>query len=112
MVSQSDNDNFSSPIFVDPGHGKIIGKNDQLVIKVNSRSTGGAYCLFERITQPRKGVGLHIHENEDETYYILEGEYEIQCGDQIYSASKGSVAVLPRKIPHASRNISNEVSRA
>ena len=55
---------------------------------------------------------MHIHENEDEIYHILEGEYEIQCGDETYKATTGAVAVLPRRIPHASRNVSNQVSRA
>ena len=112
MVRPSNKNYPTSPIFVDPGSGEVIGKNDQLVTKVSSKSTGGAYCLFERITQPGTGVELHIHENEDEIYHILEGEYEIRCGDVIYKASKGAVAVLPRKIPHSSRNVSDEVSRA
>jgi len=38
-------------------------------------------------------------------FYLLEGECEVQCGDRTFEVSKGSLAILPRKIPHGFRNI-------
>ncbi|MGI8905186.1 MAG: cupin domain-containing protein [Candidatus Sumerlaeaceae bacterium] len=79
---------------------------------ITSASTGGQYCAFEVITGPGEGVPLHIHGREDEVYYILEGAYEIQCGEKVFRAEVGTMAVLPRNVPHSFRNPGTIASRA
>ena len=44
-------------------------------------------------------------------FYVLEGECEVQCGDRTFKATKGSLAILPRKVPHGFRNIGTAPSR-
>ncbi len=73
--------------------------------KVRSEQTDGAYAVVENIIPPQAGPPAHVHHNEDEIFYVVEGEFEIRCGDEIYHASAGDLAVLPRNVPHAFRNI-------
>ncbi len=75
-------------------------------------STQGEYCAFEFVTPPGEGVPLHVHAREDEVYYILEGALEIRCGGRVFAAETGTMAVLPRNIPHAFRNAGTTASRA
>lgn len=75
-----------------------------LVCRVSSESTGGEYCAFQFVSPPGDGVPLHVHAHEDELYYILEGTLEIRCGGKTYTAGVGSMAMLPRNVPHAFRN--------
>lgn len=42
--------------------------------------------------------------------YVLEGEYEIQCGDETVRARPGSFVFAPRKIPHRLANVSGRPS--
>ena len=49
---------------------------------------------------------MHTHHKEDEALYVLEGEYEIQCGDQTVRAKPGSFVFAPRDIPHNLTNVS------
>jgi uncharacterized RmlC-like cupin family protein len=50
---------------------------------------------------------LHVHHSEDEAIYILEGEYEIQCGNQLVNATPGTFVFLPRHVPNSYRNITD-----
>jgi quercetin dioxygenase-like cupin family protein len=54
---------------------------------------------------------LHTHHRKDQALYILEGEYEVQCGDQKVRAAKGSFVFAPRKIPHKLTDVSQAPSR-
>src|SRR5688572_10228546 len=42
----------------------------------------------------------HTHRNEDESYYILEGEIRFWIGDEIVDARAGDFIHLPKNIPH------------
>ena len=67
-------------IVVNPGEGKALHMlGTLLTVKIGSDSTGGAYALIEEIEPPRWSSPPHIHRHEDETFYILEGEYGITC---------------------------------
>ena len=47
---------------------------------------------------------LHLHTREDETFFILEGSLEVQCGDRLLTLEKNATAYLPRNIPHSYKN--------
>ena len=55
---------------------------------------------------PGAGTPLHTHHREDEALYVLEGEHEIQCGDQMVRAGPGLFVFAPRGIPHRLTNVS------
>jgi quercetin dioxygenase-like cupin family protein len=61
---------------VGPGEGSkslwVFG--ELLTCKVTSRQTGGAYSLFEVVTQSGDGPPPHVQHREDEAFYVLEGE--------------------------------------
>jgi len=63
-------------------------------------------------TMPGDGVPAHVHDRDEEFYYVLEGAYEFQAGDQRYVAEAGSIVVIPRHVPHSFRNSSGAVARA
>lgn len=67
-------------------------------LKASQRSTGGALSVFE--TTIEAGPPLHVHDLEDECFYVLEGELSIRCGSDIFGASAGSFVFLPRGRPH------------
>ncbi len=97
------------PLFVRPGEGQTFA---DLTCRVSSASTQGAYCAFEFVTPAGGGVPLHVHAREDELYYILEGAFEIECNGRVFTAESGAMAVLPRNLPHAFRNIGETPARA
>jgi len=66
-----------------------------------SAETGGAFALLEATAPPESAVPLHLHTREDETFFILEGSLEVQCGDRLLMLENNATAYLPRNIPHS-----------
>jgi uncharacterized cupin superfamily protein len=42
---------------------------------------------------------------------VLEGEFEIMCGGEVYTATAGTIAFLPRGVPHTFRNVGATIGR-
>jgi mannose-6-phosphate isomerase-like protein (cupin superfamily) len=94
------------PISIKPGEGKVLDVlGEILTIKASGKDTGGALAVIEEVSPPSGGPPLHLHHKEDEAFYVMEGEYEIQCGDDKIIASPGTFVFAPRKVPHMFRNV-------
>lgn len=46
-------------------------------------------------------VPPHVHEGEDEMFYVLAGDLAGLCADQRWSASPGALVFLPRDTEHS-----------
>jgi mannose-6-phosphate isomerase-like protein (cupin superfamily) len=73
----------------------------EVVVKASADTTGGAFTMFEE-NEPLD-TRLHVHEHEDELFYVLEGEHVFQVGDQEFQARPGGLVFAPRGVPHAQR---------
>ncbi len=98
---------------VPPGEGRSLWVLGELVrYKTTSEQTGGAYSLFEVITQPGDGVLPHVQHREDESFYVLEGEYEfLDDARGTTRAGAGSLIYVPRGILHAHKNVGTTTAR-
>jgi mannose-6-phosphate isomerase-like protein (cupin superfamily) len=76
-----------------------------LSIRIHGRDTGGALSVVESHDVTGGGPPPHIHHREDETFQILEGEYEWMVGDKRFIAHKGATIFAPRGVPHTYRNV-------
>ena len=79
--------------------------------KTRSEQTGGAYSLFEVSMHPGGGPLPHIHHREDESFYVLQGEFEFVVDDSALRAGAGSLIYLPKGTLHAHKNIGEGVGR-
>src|SRR4028118_1746717 len=79
--------------------------------KVTGDQTGGAYSLFEATTQPGTGPPPHVHHREDESFYILKGEYEFLVGGDALKAEAGSLLYVPKGTLHTHRNVGEGAGR-
>ncbi|MBD1875964.1 cupin domain-containing protein [Nodosilinea sp. FACHB-131] len=84
----------------------------EIVGKVMSSQTNGAYSVVISNTPPEGGPPLHVHEHEDELFYILKGTYEFRFGDETVVANPGDFVHLPAHIPHTFRNTGSEPGMA
>jgi quercetin dioxygenase-like cupin family protein len=73
-----------------------------LDLKISSEDTNGGLSFFEQTGfTPMGGPPLHIHPFQDEYFYVLEGEYRFQSGQDTYHLGPGDTIFLPRNIQHA-----------
>jgi mannose-6-phosphate isomerase-like protein (cupin superfamily) len=67
--------------------------------------TGGQYDLFEAYVPPNVGTTPHIHLQQDEGFYILDGEVKFQLNDKVILATPGTFVNVPKGTIHAYRNL-------
>jgi quercetin dioxygenase-like cupin family protein len=92
------------PIQVPSGGGKIVSiLGIPMVIRVHGRDTGGVVSAVESHDVPGGGPPPHIHSREDETFQVLEGEYEFTVGGRSFVARRGTTVFAPRGMPHTYR---------
>ena len=60
---------------------------------------------------PGGGPPPHIHRNEDETFYVVEGEMSIRLGESTVAAGAGDFVHVPRGIVHCFKNDGTAVAR-
>jgi mannose-6-phosphate isomerase-like protein (cupin superfamily) len=87
----------------DAGERLVFGEITSLV-RASAEATGGAFTLFEEVP-PLADTPRRIHENEDELFYVLEGEHIYQVGDEEFRAGPGGMVFAPRGVPHAQRRV-------
>jgi len=87
----------------------VIGED--VTIKISSRDTGGAFAVFEGQTRPLQGPPLHVHHNQDEWWYVVDGEYMFEVDGQEIYARAGATVFAPRGSRHTFQNIGTTPGR-
>ena len=94
------------------GNGRPIHVlGNDAIIKISSRDTGGAFTVFEAQTQPLAGPPMHRHGQQDEYWYILEGEFKFEVDGREIHASTGATVFAPRGSRHTFQNVGNGPGR-
>ena len=63
--------------------------------------TNGAFALFDATLVPGTEPPPHVHSREDELFYVLEGEFDVYVGKEVFNGKIGECIFLPRFTPHA-----------
>jgi quercetin dioxygenase-like cupin family protein len=78
-----------------------------LTFLVRTQSNGSCLAV-ETIAPPGEGPPLHTHTREDETIYVVSGNFRFEVGDDVNDAPAGAFAFVPRGVAHTWQNISDE----
>jgi mannose-6-phosphate isomerase-like protein (cupin superfamily) len=79
--------------------------------KVATADTDGAILVIENINRAKGGPARHLHVDQDELFYVVEGQYLIEVGDQRFELRPGDVLLAPRKVPHVWAYAGDDVGR-
>jgi mannose-6-phosphate isomerase-like protein (cupin superfamily) len=74
-----------------------------VLVKASTETTGGALAIIEEVDP--LDTPLHVHTNEDELFYVIEGEHVFLVGEEEFPAGPGAVVFAPRRVPHAHRRM-------
>ena len=69
-------------------------------LKISGNDTNGRFVLFLGLYARHDSAPMHIHLEEDETFYVLEGEVMFQVDDERHTLRPGDTIFLPRTHPH------------
>jgi quercetin dioxygenase-like cupin family protein len=73
---------------------------------IASKDTSGELLVYNTVRYEKGGPALHFHHSQDEWFYVLNGEFIAQVGEDKFSLKAGDSAFAPRKIPHAFAKVS------
>ena len=95
----------AKPMFVPAGTGpayRVYGCVFRFL--VSSEEAGGSYTTMEITVPPGAGANMHVHDGEEEQFYILQGELTYWIGDDTIEASTGDLIHIPRGTLHGFKN--------
>ena len=95
-------------VVVPPGHGHRVGNVEFLA---RTRDTPRFNLAIITMQPRRDGPGLHTHDGEDDSFYVLEGELTFTlAGDEVV-AGPGTFVLVPPGVPHTFANRGDVVVR-
>jgi quercetin dioxygenase-like cupin family protein len=77
----------------------FLGALSQL--RITGEQTSGAFALADHLARRGNASPVHVHDRDDETFFVLDGELRVFVGEEEHTAGPGTVAVLPRCVRHA-----------
>lgn len=87
----------------------VIGHD--ITVKLGADQTDGEYSVFELIVPPEVGTGLHIDQDWDEYWHVMQGKFAFSLNGERKELLAGSFAFGPRGIPHSFRNVGETVGK-
>jgi quercetin dioxygenase-like cupin family protein len=70
------------------------------IVKISGAETGGEYGLLEVTVRAGEGSPWHVHPDEDEWFYVLQGEFTVYVGERRLLLPAGAFAFGPKGVPH------------
>ena len=64
--------------------------------------------VFEHRNMGKGGPPRHVHHEQDEWFYVIQGEFAVEIGEDKFRLKPGDSLFAPRKVPHVFACISNE----
>ena len=71
-----------------------------LTFLAESEGTGGSFSLIAGCLKPGNEPPPHVHEREDELFYVLEGKMDVYVGNEVFNVGTGECSFLPKLKPH------------
>lgn len=96
-----------------PGGGDVLPNPvaGDAIIKARTEQTGGSLAVIEVVMPAGQGPVLHSHAREDETWWVLDGDFRFRAADEIMQAPAGSLIFVPRGTAHCFQNIGDRPGR-
>src|SRR5882724_9810403 len=89
------------PVSLGKGEGRPVPSNGEKIrVKLEGKRGELPFDVIEATVPPGQGTPAHVHSEEDESFYVLEGTFAFLVGDKVITAGQGSYLFGPRNVPH------------
>ena len=93
------------PYALAPGEGLAVENPvSTLIFKATAAQTGGGMTAIDTLVAPGEGPPLHVHPEQDEFIYVLDGTFTVRLEEELIDAEPGSFIFIPRGTPHTWKN--------
>lgn len=84
-----------------PGTGPSVWSlGGRFTVKLDDADRRAGYSLVEAVAFRSTEPPLHVHEREDEAWYVLDGHMTFFIGDEAFEAPRGTFVHAPKGLPH------------
>lgn len=91
----------SRPYHLPPSGGEALWHLGALdLLKATGAETGGQLWVMEQRFRRGPAAPMHVHRNEDEAWFVLEGRFTVVVGDETVTVEEGGFLWGPREVPH------------
>ena len=81
--------------------GEHLGRGiSNVFFKVSTEDSHGGLLVVEMTHHAKGGPSRHFHYEQDEWFYVVEGEYVFEVGQELIRLKPGDSVFGPRKVPH------------
>ena len=80
-------------------------------VLLTTEATGGAISVLMAWHKPGEGPPDHVHFNQEEMFFVLEGTYELTVDGQTATAGAGTIVFIPRNVVHRFKNVGDTTAR-
>lgn len=96
-------------VFVRAGHDRAehpltVFGGLRIDAKVPPGDTAGDLYVIEHSDEAKGGPPRHVHHTQDEWFYVLDGAYVVEVGEERFELEPGDSVFAPREVPHVWAN--------
>ncbi|CAL9443942.1 hypothetical protein SUDANB105_02291 [Streptomyces sp. enrichment culture] len=94
---------FDEPVIVRDADAETLGGAPVAVrLLADSSASGGALSTVRvTLTDGADGARPHLHKGSAEMFFLLDGEARLLAGDDVVTAGRGDLVIVPPGMPHA-----------
>jgi mannose-6-phosphate isomerase-like protein (cupin superfamily) len=94
---------FSESVIVRDADAEVIDLAPTTIrLLADSSATGGALSTHRVVLNDgANGAKPHQHANSAELFYLIDGTAQLLSGDQVVTAERGDLVIVPPKVDHA-----------
>ena len=89
---------------------KVFGTR-AIDFKVSTLDTNGDLFIIEVTDDHKGGPPRHLHREQEEWFYVIDGEYAVEIGSKRYRLGPGDSILAPRGVPHAWAHVGEGTGR-
>lgn len=78
------------------------------LFKATGANTGGHFDFMVGEVEYCTGPPLHVHETQDDSFFVLEGTLTVQAGDEVVELVPGDFVSVPPGVPHTFDNLDKD----
>jgi len=74
-------------------------------VLLSTEATGGGISVLMAWQKPGEGPASHVHYDQEEMFFIVEGTIELTVDGRTSTAGPGTIVFIPRNVVHSFKNV-------
>lgn len=90
------------------GRPTVQAPSGPIYVMLRGEETGGRVGFYDQVSAVGAAISAHHQTSEDETFYVVEGDWEFRAGDDVRIVGPGTLVYAPAGTTHAFKAVSGD----